>query len=548
MTDVLLIQPPIRDFYLTAKRTIPYGLACIATALRQAGFRVQIIDALASPKRRILPLPAAMAYLRAHYGRVDRSPFALFHHFYHFGLGFDHIGRQARRSGAFLVGISSLFTPYADEALATAAAVKHHHPQCQIVMGGHHPSAFYHEVLAHPAVDYVIRGDGERALPALARALRENRPVGYAPGIVWKDLDGTIPSETTLAVMDAHEIPAPAMDLIQQHRYRRRHQAAMVVVTSRGCPLDCSYCSLGRSSGIPHRRRPVAGVLAEIAHGIEEHGVRFIDFEDENLSLDRAWFRELLAGITPFTGDRGVELRAMNGLLPATLDSDMVGAMRAAGFKTLNLSLGSSHPDQAARFQRPDLRASFERVLARGSQLEMNAVAYVIAGAPFQSALQSVDDLLYLARRPVLAGLSIYYPAPESRDFERCQALDLLPEAPALWRSTALPLDLTTTRLESVTLLRLARLLNFIKSILDAGRPLPEPAPVGGQLPMPDDRRRAGERLLAAFLHDGKIRGVEPDGVVYEHPVATDLTRRFLNGLNPAELCGTVRGGIIKSR
>ena len=45
MTDILLIQPPIRDFYLTAKRTIPYGLACLAGILREAGLSVEILDA-----------------------------------------------------------------------------------------------------------------------------------------------------------------------------------------------------------------------------------------------------------------------------------------------------------------------------------------------------------------------------------------------------------------------------------------------------------------------------------------------------------------------
>ena len=50
MSDILLIQPPIRDFYLTAKRTIPYGLASIAAMLEADGFTVTILDALATRK------------------------------------------------------------------------------------------------------------------------------------------------------------------------------------------------------------------------------------------------------------------------------------------------------------------------------------------------------------------------------------------------------------------------------------------------------------------------------------------------------------------
>ena len=78
MTDVLLIQPPIRDFYLTAKRTIPYGLACIAAALMKEGFSVEILDGLATSKSRIIPWPDEMDYLRQYYGKPDTSPFGAF--------------------------------------------------------------------------------------------------------------------------------------------------------------------------------------------------------------------------------------------------------------------------------------------------------------------------------------------------------------------------------------------------------------------------------------------------------------------------------------
>jgi hypothetical protein len=108
--NILLIQPPIRDFYLTAKRTIPYGLASIAAGLIEAGFSVQILDALATPKSRVVDLPQEMSYLRPFYGRPDQSPFALFHNFKHFGYSFDTIGQRVKNAQPFLVGISSLFS------------------------------------------------------------------------------------------------------------------------------------------------------------------------------------------------------------------------------------------------------------------------------------------------------------------------------------------------------------------------------------------------------------------------------------------------------
>lgn len=177
MPDILLIQPPIRDFYLTAKRTLPYGLAAIAASLRKAGFSVGICDGLATTKSRVIPWPGQMDYLKPYYGRFDQSPFGLFHHFRRFGYSFEHIANQAKASGAFLIGISSLFSAYNDVALETAAVVKKVCPQVPIVLGGHHPTALPESVMDHKAVDYVLRGDGEVGLPALAGAIHGKTPL-----------------------------------------------------------------------------------------------------------------------------------------------------------------------------------------------------------------------------------------------------------------------------------------------------------------------------------------------------------------------------------
>jgi hypothetical protein len=164
----------------------------------------------------------------------------------------------------------------------------------------------------------------------------------------------------------------------------------------------------------------------------------------------------------------------------------------------------------------------------------------VIAGAPGQRAADSVTDLLYLARQRVLAGVSIFYPAPGSRDFEACAERGLLPRHFSLMRSTALPLAHTTDRLESATLLRLGRILNFMKSILDHGATIPQPYPFKETCTAsPHDRMALGRQLLRAFLYDGRIRGVTPDGQVYAHRIAAHLTRQFNQGLKPITLQGT---------
>lgn len=531
MPDILLIQPPIRDFYLTEKRTLPYGLACIAAALAEAGFSVEILDGLATAKSRPLPLPPEMEHLRPFYGRPDVSPFALFHTFRHFGYSFEHIGKAARDSGAFLVGISSLFTAYSDEALAVARAVRSFHPGCRIVMGGHHPTALPEAVMAEPSVDFVIRGEGEEAMVLLAAALREGREVSSVPGIVFRSPDRglVVHPPAWLARLDDH--PLPAHHLIRRDFYRRNRKGSAVVLTSRGCPMHCTYCAVG-GGAVRYRVRSGERVLREIEALVTEYGAGFIDFEDENLSLDRRGFLGILREIARRFAGPDLELRAMNGLFAPSLDDTVIGAMKAAGFRTLNLSLGTTDPEQLRRFRRPDVRAATEAAIRAARRHGMEVVCYLIAGAPGQSPRSSLEDLLHLARQGVLAGVSVYYPAPGSADYAMLEQRGMLPERFSLMRSAALPLSGETTREDSATLLRLARITGFVQALARRGLSLPPPTPLERPHLSPDTgRSEVGLRLLAAFRHDGRIRGMTPRGEVYAHAVSMALTIPFREAL-----------------
>jgi hypothetical protein len=116
--------------------------------------------------------------------------------------------------------------------------------------------------------------------------------------------------------------------------------------------------------------------------------------------------------------------------------------------------------------------------------------------------------------------------------------LGLLPEAFSCYRSSALPLSHTTSRLETVTLLRLSRIINFMKSIVDSGLALPEPAPAADKILNSTDRRVAGMQLLKFLLYDGKIRGVSQQGEVYEHATSVELSQYFLDGLKKIKIKG----------
>ncbi|MEA1968182.1 MAG: radical SAM protein [Thermodesulfobacteriota bacterium] len=559
MPKIVLIQPPMEDFYLTAKRTIPYGLACIAGSLRENGFSVEIFDSLAVNKSKIIELPQAMDSLLNYYGEHDISPFSLFHHFRHYGYSNEHIGSIIREKKPFLVGISSLFTPYSRQALKTAESVKRFYPQCKIVMGGHHPTHLPEKVMESKHVDFVLRGEGEQSMPALAKALLKNDRHGQEmfkgsrieesrleqiPGIVFRRNDSSLYINEPAWIKNSADFSMPAMDLINWKFYQRKKRKSTIVVASRGCPMKCSYCSVGADSSPASvfRQRNVEDVVKELQNQTKEHDIGFVDFEDENLTLNKKWFLSFLAKTDSIFKNNNIELRAMNGLFPPSLDDEVIKAMKNAGFKTLNLSLGSTSEKQLAKFQRPDVRKSFEKALLLAEKHSMETVSYIIAGAPGQKSSDSVKDLLYLARARTLIGLSIFYPAPGSADYTLCEKKGLLPESFLMMRSTAFPISDTTTSLESATLLRIARILNFMKSIVDRKEKIPLPKPWNpASIVNANEKNQTGKKLLSWFLYDGKIRGVTKDNHIFTHAFEKKLTKQFIHGIKAINLRGVIK-------
>ncbi len=184
---VLLIQPPVRDFYDTNVRLQPIGLAYLKAAVKKhlPAIDILIKDYHHGYGRRTIAIPEQLRYLTDYYSAADKSPFSTFHQFYHFGKSFDEIEAEIADLKPDVVGISSLFTPYYREALEIAARVKHR-TAAVVVVGGSHASAAPESLLASPHVDFVIRGEGEKGFVEFLRHLLNQKPLEQVPNLACK--------------------------------------------------------------------------------------------------------------------------------------------------------------------------------------------------------------------------------------------------------------------------------------------------------------------------------------------------------------------------
>jgi tRNA A37 methylthiotransferase MiaB len=468
---ILLIQPPIRDFYQTSIRTQPIGLAYLAASLRTHGRDVEILDCQ-TDKKRSIPLPSELSYLQAYYPFDDRSPFKLYSGYYHFGMGWDEIRKKVEDSNADVFGISSPFTPYHGEALEIARIIKQGDRRKVVVMGGAHVSCDPHGVLESPLVDYCVVGEGEFRFPILLEHI-ENRGVKgleEIDGIGYR-VHGDIrlnPIKTFVQELD--NLPHPARGLLDLDRYRIKKKRTTMIITSRGCPHGCAYCSTHLVMGASFRMRSPEGILQELIECRRHYGIEVFDIEDDNFTLNRGRAKRLMSLILETFGEGNLQLSAMNGISCASLDGELLRLMKRAGFRTINLSFVSVDPSIKENMNRPAGMFGFDEIVEDAERVGLHVIAYAILGMPGQRVEDMVDTLIYLMRRRVLIGPSIYYPTPGTSLFEICKNERILPAASAQWRSSALPIETRDfDRLDIVTLFRLARVINFIKGRMDKG-------------------------------------------------------------------------------
>jgi radical SAM superfamily enzyme YgiQ (UPF0313 family) len=117
---------------------------------------------------------------------------------------------------------------------------------------------------------------------------------------------------------------------------------------------------------------------------------------------------------------------------------------------------------------RPKGTTEFDKIIEKSEQVNLNVIAYAILGMPGQTIEEMGDTLIDLMGKKVLIGPSVYYPTPNTPLFERCKREGILPSHLCQWRSSAFPIETKEfSRLDLLTLFRLARVINFIKGKMD---------------------------------------------------------------------------------
>jgi radical SAM superfamily enzyme YgiQ (UPF0313 family) len=487
---VLLVQPPVQDFYDTDVRLQPIGLCYLKAAVKKylPGVGVIIKDYHGGYGRRTVAVPRELRYLADYYPVADKSPFSTFHQYYHFGKPFDEIEAEIGEIRPDVVGISSLFTPYYREVLEVAARVKKH-LNVPVIVGGSHASAVPETLLSSPNIDYVIRGEGEKAFVEFLRYLKGQKRIEEVPNLAYRK-DNELAFNPLGDNFPIDELPFPDLSDLSPATYVLAGNPMTFMITSRSCPHKCSFCSVHTTFGTNYYRRSLENVLEEIELRYWQ-GYRVIDFEDDNLTYYKNTLKELCRRLIARFPNREMQFVAMNGISYLSLDEELLELMFQAGFSHLNLALVSSDKTVRETTKRPHTLESYLRVVNKAHALGFKIVSYQILGLPNESLDSMIQTLAFNTRLPVLLGASPFYRTPAS---PIARGLHLTEQDYVKARITTMAVETDAFRREDIyTLFITTRIINFLKGLGLAGS-----ADLDALLDRswPDHRTRIGFELL----------------------------------------------------
>ncbi len=195
-------------------------------------------------------------------------------------------------------------------------------------MGGVHASFADKEILAQePAVDIIVRGEGEETIVELAEQLPQTQKLGDVKGITFRKDNEIYQTTKRPLIRDLDALPLPAYKLLPVEKYRVTGRRLLPMITSRGCSFACSFCVASKMFGACLRTRSAKNVLHELEWLKNEQGAEGISFQDDTFTLDKQRTIDMCDGMI----ERKLNLPWGCGTRTDTVTKEVLAKMRKAG-------------------------------------------------------------------------------------------------------------------------------------------------------------------------------------------------------------------------
>jgi anaerobic magnesium-protoporphyrin IX monomethyl ester cyclase len=412
---VTLVRPSAYYFQydFNSPATPPVGLAYVAAAVAAHGHQVHVVDGLGED-------PGRYTYFEELGIRRNGIPDE------------DIVARIPAQTT--VVGVTCMFSYDWPFVRPLIEQIRGRFPEAVIVVGGEHATAMAAYVLEDcPAVDVVVRGEGEETICELLDTLGATRDVAGVTGIAYRRDGAIVTTPPRRRIRAVDEIPRPRWDLVPLENYLGQglgygvnRGRSMPVLATRGCPYQCTFCSSPAMWTTMWRPRDPDDVLDEIEAYIAAYRATNIDFYDLTLIVDPRWLKRFARRIT----ERGLVFtwQLPAGTRSEAIDAEVAALLYQTGCRNLNFAPESGSPRILKLIKKKvepaRLLGSMRACLREGLNLKVN----FIVGFP-QETLKDLAQTLLLALRMAALGahdcaVAIFSPYPGSELFDELYGKD----------------------------------------------------------------------------------------------------------------------------
>ena len=396
---------------------LPLGLMHIAAVLEKNGYQVKIFDSLISQNTVIAKEDGGLV----RHGTKDEDLIRFL---------------EAERPN--IIGISNPFTAQIFETIRILRLIKTNFPFIVTVVGGPHISVdglnFMKE---NREADIAVLGEGEITILEILNTFKNKEDFNKVNGIIFRNKkNNLIKTKTRKFIRDLDQLPLPAYHLIDMPLYFnfleqgygarvRKEKRSFSIITSRGCPFNCVFCSIHLHMGRVWRFHSAQYILNHIDFLVKNYQVKHVSFEDDNLTLNRQRLNQVLDGLI----ERSYDLTwdTPNGVrVESLLDKNFVAKMKKAGCLELIIGVESGVQEVINKIINKNLKLSEVIVAAQVCRkLRIPLKSFFVIGFPGETIndiKKTIKFALMLRRKyKVEANLMIATPLFGTRLYDICE-------------------------------------------------------------------------------------------------------------------------------
>jgi anaerobic magnesium-protoporphyrin IX monomethyl ester cyclase len=378
-TNVLLIAPPQNTRYPQP----PLGLAMLAAVLEANSYSVRILDL----------------------GVENQANATLL--------------STIERTRPNIVGITAV-TPIVNLAANVARIVKRVRSDATVILGGAHASILPEDTLRDiPEVDIIVRGEGEQTIIQLVKAINDKDNKSKILGLTYREGKEIRSTPPRPLIPDLDQLPFPAFHLLPMNKYRLhppfgRQSPSVPIISSRGCPYRCIYCSKS-VYGRKLRTNTARYVVNEIEYLVEKYHAKEVKFYDDVFTIDRNRVIKICDGLKK----RGIDIQWTSETRVNLVDKKLLETMRDSGCYMVEYGVESGSRQILNNLKKDITPEQVVRAFELTHNVGIQTVAYFMLGSPGdtpETIRKTIDFAKKLDPDFVTFSISTPYPGTELYD------------------------------------------------------------------------------------------------------------------------------------